>query len=116
MRSMTRRIATAVALELGLVAGTSGEARADLVLHFNNGTAPGQFPNVTNLLNVVGIGGNNVASETGVSSFLVPGSGVVNLTFRVEVDGGSFFYEFGYYDPTTVTADPINDKQNYAVQ
>ncbi len=91
-------------------------ARADVIQHFNTGTAPGQFPTVSTLLDAVGIGQNNVASETIATSFQVPGSGPVNLTFRVEIDGGFFFYEFGFVDTSLVTAHPITNQQAFAVQ
>jgi hypothetical protein len=102
-----------VAMALGVAAGP---ARADEVIHFEGGTSPGQFPGVSTLLDDVGIGSGNVASETTVSAFTVPGSGSVSLTFKIEVDFGAFLYEFGFYDVSAVTADPIADKQGFAVE
>jgi hypothetical protein len=94
-----------------------GAALGDEVRQFDPpGTLPGRFPLVSELLNSSGIGANNAGAETTETSFVVPGSGPVDLTFKVERDGGSFLYEFGYFDPSRVTADPVTATRDYAVQ
>jgi hypothetical protein len=94
-----------------------GAARGDEVRQFDPpGTLPGRFPLVSELLNSAGIGASNTGAETTETAFVVPGSGPVDLTFKVERDGGSFLYEFGYFDPSRVTADPVSATRDYAVQ
>lgn len=99
-----------------LMLGAVGSAHAGMILHFENGTAPGRFPLVNSILDEVGIGSKNVASETSATSFLVPGQGLVDLTFTFQDDRGSFLFSFGFYDIAGVTADPIQQKRDYAVQ
>lgn len=101
---------------LGLLLGAPNFARADTIRHFTDGTAPGQFPGVSNLLDSVGIGQSNVASETTASSFVVPGAGPVNLSFAVEVDFGSFQYEFGFFDVSQTTANPVTQPKSFAIE
>ena len=91
--------------------------RADDIRQFDPpGTTPGRFPLVSDLLNTSGIGATNTAAETTQTSFRVPGTGPLDLTFKVERDGGSFLYEFGYFDPTAVAAEPFAAPKDYAVQ
>ena len=113
---MRRRSVLAIGVWVAAVALGPG-ARGDDVRHFDPpGTTPGRFPLVSELLNSAGIGATNTAAETTETAFAVPGSGPVDLTFKVERDGGSFFYEFGFFDPTRVTADPVVAPRDYAVQ
>ena len=91
--------------------------QAAVVTHFVGGTAPGQFPDVSFVLDNVGIGSGNVASETTVTSFSVPGpSGTnVNLTFRFERDTGSFLFSFGFFPLNAVGGmDPVTQKEAWA--
>lgn len=101
---------------MGLVIACGGLCQGDDIVHFSSGTTPGSFPLVDVILDGTGIGAGNVESETLARTFLVPGSGPVELTFTVEFDGGSFFYEFGVFDISAVTADPVMEKQLYAEQ
>ena len=75
-------------------------ASGAIVTHFLNGTAPGQFSDVSGLLDNVGIGSGNVASETTSTSFSVLGaSGTdVDLTFSFVRDTGSYKFSFGFFD------------------
>lgn len=90
---------------------TLGTARADVVTHFGDGP----FPDVTVLLN--GQGMNNPAFETTALTFMVPGTtGNVDLTFTFLRDTGVFLFNFGFFDVSTVTANPVTQTQLYATQ
>jgi hypothetical protein len=97
---------------LSLLAASS--ARADVITHFGNGVGPGLGAH----LDAVGIGAANTAAETTATSFFVPGASGTNttLTFHLVSDSGSFNFQFGYFNMAAVTANPITDRQNFAVQ
>jgi len=104
-----------IAIALTLIV-FSGASRADVIRHFENGTAPGQFNDVSTLLDNVGIGASNVSSETTASAFLVPGTtGDTDLTFSFERDTGTFQFSFGYFDVSRVAGiNPVTNKQDWA--
>ncbi len=88
-----------------------------MVTHFVNGT--GQFADVSSLLDEVGIGSGNVASETTSTSFLVPGlvGTDVDLTFTFVRDTGAFQFSFGFFDLDAVTGiDPATNPIGWAHQ
>src|SRR5688572_11677759 len=101
-----------VCLFTGLLGGS---LLADTITHF---PLPGQFPGVSTLLDTVGIGSGNEASETIAETFVVPGAPgtTTTLTFTFVADFGGYLFTFGFYPLSAVTADPVSDKQNHAVQ
>ncbi len=66
----------------------------------------------------IGIGSTNAASETAISTFVVPGlpGTTVSLPLHLEISDGQFLFTFGVYDTSAVTADPITQRQEYARQ
>ena len=76
------------------------------------------FADVMTLLDLVGIGSDNVASETTAESFFVPGTlgDNVELSFTFQRDTGNFLFQFGFFDVSAVTADPITDRVGYATE
>ena len=104
--------ATRTMVLLPLLASTM--ASADTVTHFGDGVGS----DVPALLDQVGIGSGNVGSETTATAFIVPGSPstTTDLTFTFERDTGGFLFNFGFFDLSTVTADPILEKQLWAEQ
>jgi len=115
--SVLRRFAGRVLIlgVTGLAVAVMGpsSAEADSVTHFGPNGKGGSLIDTT--LTQLGIP-DNASSETSATSFLVPGSGAVPLTFTAQFDLGSFLYDFGYYDVSKVTANPITDTRNYAIQ
>ena len=73
----------------------------------------GPFPFVSNLLDNEGI---SASGETTVESFFVPGSGDADLTFELTFRSCAFQRTFGFFDFSSITADPIADKQTWATQ
>lgn len=73
----------------------------------------GPFSRVTDLLDTEGI---SPSGETTVESFFVPGSGSADLTFELTFRSGAFQRTFGFFDVSSITADPITDKQTWATQ
>ena len=102
------------AISLGIGSDVRYSDSQDLVLQFGGLNSA----NVTSALNTAGIGGTNSASETVISTFIVPGTlGTnVNLDFKLDVESGDFSFSFGFYDISAVTANPITQKQTYATQ
>ncbi|MBX3744818.1 MAG: DUF4114 domain-containing protein [Verrucomicrobiae bacterium] len=107
MKTLVKSVA--VFLGLGLV-----PALANTVTHFGDGVGS----DVPNLLNQVGIGAGNAASETTANSFIVPGAAGTDttLTFTFMRDTGAFLFDFGMYPIGSVVADPVSQKQLYAEQ
>ena len=94
-------------------------AYGSIVTHFSNGTAPGQFADVSRLLDQVGIGSTNVDAETTSTSLAVPGlpGSDVALTFSFVRDTGAFRFSFGYFDLNDVAGiDPVSDTAAWARQ
>lgn len=101
------------ALAAGMAGLMAPSAGADVVTHFGPGGVGG--PTIDSTLAALGIP-VDASSETTATTFMVPGSGAVPLTFTAQFDEGSFLYDFGFYDVSKVTADPIADTKNYAIQ
>jgi hypothetical protein len=90
-----------------------------IVTHFVDGIAPGQFADVSRLLDNVGIGSGNVGSETTSTSFVVPGrlGTDTDLTFSFVRDTGAFKFNFGFFDLNVVSGiDPVTDSTAWARQ
>ena len=105
------RIALAAPLAAALVLPLP--AQADVVTHFGDGVGS----DVPSLLDAVGIGSGNAGSETTATTFVVPGvSGDTNLTFNFVRDTGAFVFNFGFFDISTVSADPVTEKQAWATE
>lgn len=70
-------------------------AMADTVTHFGDGVGG---DSVSDLLDQVGIGSSNAASETTANTFLIPGEEgtTTDLTFSFVSDTGGFNFTFGY--------------------
>ncbi|WP_169976021.1 DUF4114 domain-containing protein [Tautonia rosea] len=92
------------------------QADADIVTQF--GPSGLNSGNVSNLLNQVGIGSTNSASETTALTFEVPGApgSNTNLTFTFVANTGAFLYTFGFFDASVPTANPVTEKQLWATQ
>ena len=84
-------------------------ATADTITHASDGP----FPDVTLLLGAVGI---PPTGETTAQRYVVPGAGPVELTFTFFRDTGSFLFNFGYFEPGGITADPVTEKELWATQ
>lgn len=106
---MSTRLSQAVGVAALVVAGP---VRGDTLQQF----VDGPFGTVeANLLIPLGL--NNASFETTATTFTVPGvSGTADLTFTFQLDFGGFLFTFGFYPVNAVTADPISDKVNHAVQ
>jgi hypothetical protein len=78
----------------------------------------GPFPYVAVILDQVGIGSSNFGAETTATTFIVPGSPgtLTDLTFTDQADYGTYLFTFGIYRVADVTANPIAQKELYAVQ
>ena len=89
-------------------------AMADTVTFFGGGTGPTSTLGAT--LTAQGL--NNPAFETTAETFLVPGPSGTNtiLNFSFVQDLGGFTFAFATKDRSSVTADPITQKQAFAVE
>ena len=108
-----RRFATYVACLAASMVAAPMTAKADTATHFSSNGLGGSL--IDDTLNLLGIP-DDASSETTVTQFVVPGSGPGSLTFQVLFDHGSFLYDFGFYDVSAVTADPVADSKGYAIQ
>ena len=88
-------------------------ARADVITNFGPGSL--NSPGLSLTLDALGIP-PNASSETTVESFVVPGAGSVDLTFTLQGDLGAFSFNFGYFDTSTVTANPVSQQELFATQ
>ena len=62
--------------------------------------------------------GSFAADETKAQSFLVPGASgnVTQLTFTFSQDTGGYKFNFGFFDLSSITADPVADRREWARQ
>ena len=87
----------------------SERVRGDIVQYSDN---PSSYSQVTTILSIAGV---SAGSETAATSFIVPGSGSVSLTFTIEKEGGVYDYDFGFFDASAVTAyDPVTQTEAWA--
>lgn len=87
----------------------SERVRGDIVQYSDN---PSSYSEVTPILSNAGV---SAGSETAATSFIVPGSGSVSLTFTIEKEGGVYDYDFGFFDASAVTAyDPVTQTEDWA--
>jgi hypothetical protein len=109
-----KRICRVLIVLAGCAWGLSGSAHAGVVTHFGDGP----FRDVSTLLDLVGIGSSNVNSETTANLFVTPGapSSSTDLTFTFRRDTGAFLFSFGFFDISTVSANPITQTQLWATQ
>lgn len=96
-----------------LVLSMAVSASADVVTQFGAGGL--NRPAINAELTAVGIPAN-ASSESLATSFLVPGIGAVDLTFTFRQDLGAFNFSFGFFDLSTITADPVTQKELWATQ
>ncbi len=92
------------------IACATGSARADVI-----GYSPTAH---SSLGTTLASEGYSAADETTAQSFLVPGaSGAVTpLTFTFFRDTGGYKFNFGFFDLSSVTADPHADRREWARQ
>ena len=82
---------------------------AEYVRHFDDITL---FSDVPNLLDQVGIGQNDISSETIYETFTTP-SNTSSLTFDFIRDTGSYKFSFGVFDVTNNPYNPITQKEEW---
>lgn len=87
---------------------------ADIISHFGGGYGS----DVPSLLDSVGIGRGNSGAERLSQTFFLPGtdSDTLDLTFELVRDTGGFNFSFGFFDMATPTADPTQNRQEWATQ
>ncbi len=92
------------------IACATGSVRADVINY-----SPAAHSSLTTTLTSKGY---SAADETTAQSFLVPGaSGAVTpLTFTFFRDTGGYKFNFGFFDLSSVTADPVADRREWARQ
>lgn len=104
----------------GVAAGLSVGALADTITHFGNGAGS---PDIPALLDQVGIGAANTASESIAEWYVVPGAPgeIVSVRFRFALDVpdpifGELQFTFGFYLLDAVDAQPGDGLQAYATE
>jgi hypothetical protein len=92
-----------------------GSALADIRTHFGDGVGGTVIPT---LLDQVGIGQSNVASENAATTFDVPGDAgqKIDVTFQFEWDTGTFLFSFGFFNVNLVTANPVTERSAWIQQ
>ncbi|MFT5486063.1 MAG: hypothetical protein ACI9JL_002401 [Paracoccaceae bacterium] len=88
--------------------------------------ADGGFGSVQQSLSGLGYNLSDPSIESTAESFIVPGvaggapggasGGSTRLDFTYVRDTGSYRFSFGVFDRGAVTADPVSDRQNWAIQ
>ena len=112
---MRRSIGTAVS---GIVLATAlvavpGFSNADTIRYDDGG-----FGSVQQSLSGLGYDTSGPSIESTAETFIVPGTsgGATRLDFTYIRDTGSYNFSFGVFDRGEVTADPVSDRQNWALQ
>lgn len=112
---MRRSIGTAVS---GIVLATAlvavpGFSNADTIRYDDGG-----FGSVQQSLSGLGYDTSGPSIESTAETFIVPGTsgGATRLDFTYIHDTGSYNFSFGVFDRGEVTADPVSDRQNWALQ
>jgi hypothetical protein len=90
-------------------------ASADVRTHFGDGVGADVIPN---LLDRVGIGRTNSASENAASVFDVPGApgSSIDVSFQFEWDTGTFQFAFGFFSLSKITANPVTERNIWVKQ
>lgn len=84
--------------------------------------ADGGYGSVQQSLSGLGYNVSDTSIESTAESFIVPGApestlgGSTRLDFTYVRDTGSYRFSFGVFDRGAVTADPVSDRQNWAMQ
>ena len=88
-------------------------SNADTIRYDNGG-----FGSVEQSLTGLGYDLSGPSIESTAESFAVPGTpgGSTRLDFTYIRDTGSYQFSFGVFDRGAVTADPVSDRQNWALQ
>jgi hypothetical protein len=88
--------------------------RADTIRYFDGGN----FGVVSQTLSGLGYNTSDSAIESTAQGFTVPGAAgdVARLDFTFVRDLGGYQFSFGVFDRSAVTADPVSDRQNWALQ
>ena len=88
-------------------------SRADTIRYDNGG-----FSSVQQSLSGIGYDLNGPSIESTAESFVIPGApgGNTRLDFAYIRDTGSYQFSFGVFDREAVTADPVSDRENWALQ
>jgi len=112
IRKTTTILSTIFMATILLTFSTAQFANADTVLHI-----PGHAgdPSISTELSGLGMA-DVLSSETTQTTFFVPGSGTTTVKFTFEANGGAFVGSFGFYDVSTVTANPVTQKALYTIQ
>ncbi len=92
----------------------SASSHADTIRYFDGGN----YGIVTQTLSDVGYNTSDSAIELASDGFIVPGisGGSTRLDFTFVRDLGGYQFSFGVFDRSAVTADPVSDRQNWALQ
>lgn len=80
--------------------------------------ADGGFGSVAQSLTGLGYNVSDLSIESTAESFIVPGAtgSSTRLDFTYIRDTGSYRFSFGVFDRGAVTANPLSDRQNWAMQ
>lgn len=105
--------------KIGIVIATAlliapASARADTIRYFDGGN----FGVVSQTLAGLGYNTSDAAIESTSEGFVAPGlsGGTARLDFTFVRDLGGYQFSFGVFDRSAVTADPVSDRQNWALQ
>jgi hypothetical protein len=112
MRGSIGLAAPGLLLALALF-GVPGFAAADTIRYDDGG-----FASVQQSLSGLGYDLADSSIESTAETFVVPGTpgGDTRLEFTYIRDTGSYRFSFGVFDRAMVTADPVSDRQNWALQ
>jgi len=96
-----------------IIAASSGVSRADIIRYDSGG-----FGSVQQSLSGLGYDLNGPSVESTAESFVIPGApgGNTRLDFAYIRDTGGYQFSFGVFDRGAVTADPVSDRENWALQ
>lgn len=109
MRRSFRAVAQIGIAAFGLIGAVCG-ARADTITYM-----PGNFPALAGSLSALGLDG---AAASALETFAVPGTAGTStrLDFTFIQDVGGYQFSFGVFDAGAVTADPVANRTDWALQ
>lgn len=96
-----------------ILVASPGASRADIIRYDGGG-----FGSVQQSLSGLGYDLNGPSIESTAESFVIPGApgGNTRLDFAYIRDTGGYQFSFGVFDRGSVTADPVSDRENWALQ
>ena len=108
------RTGTYIGMFAAALSVASASSRADTIRYFDGGN----YGVVSQALSGVGYDTSDTAIELSSEGFTVPGlaGGATRLHFTFIRDLGGYQFSFGVFDRSAVTADPVSDRQNWALQ